>query len=210
MRHLAWILVLLAGLARADGSALEAAVDAHRRGEVESARQALEALSRQGLPAADWNLGVIALDAGRPADAARHMRRAAEAGFVTAMFGLGRLHETGRLGRPDLPEALRWYGLAAEAGSVDGMVELATGYYLGRGLPRDRAAAARWYREAAKGGDVGAQYLIAAMYETGDGVDLDLRLARYWYDVAAKNGDEAAPDKVKELDRKARAAAPAA
>lgn len=206
MRHLAWTLALLTGLAQADESALEAAVAAHQRGEVAAARAALEALARQGLPAAEWNLGVIALDAGRPEEAARHMQRAAEAGFVTAMFGLGRLHETGRLGRPDLPQALRWYALSAEAGSVDGMVELATGYYLGRGLPQDRAAAARWYREAAKGGDVGAQYLIASMYETGDGVEADLRLARYWYDVAAKNGDEAAPDKVRELDRKARGA----
>jgi uncharacterized protein len=203
MKTFAWIAVLFAATAWADESALEAAVQAHRRGEVETARTALEALARQGIPAAHWNLGVIALDAGRPQEAARHMRRAAEGGFVTAMFGLGQLHETGRLGRPDLPEALRWYGRAAAAGSVDAMVELATGYYLGRGLPRDRAAAARWYREAAKGGDVGAQYLIASMYETGDGVERDLRLARYWYDVAAKNGDEAAPDKVRELDAKA-------
>lgn len=206
MRHLAWILALLCGLAQADEGALEAAVEAHRRGDVAGALTALQALSRQGLPAADWNLGVIALDAGRPEEAARHMQRAAEAGFVTAMFGLGRLHETGRLGRPDLPLALRWYGRAAEAGSVDGMVELATGYYLGRGLPRDRGLAARWYREAAKGGDVGAQYLIASMYETGDGVEADLRLARYWYEVAAKNGDEAAPGKLEALDRQARRA----
>lgn len=201
----AWMFLVLAGLARADESALEAAVAAHQRGEVETARAALETLARQGLPAAHWNLGVIALDAGRPEAAARHMRRAAEAGFVTAMFGLAKLYETGRLGAPDLPQALRWFAAAAEAGSVDGMVELATGFYLGRGVPRDRAAAARWYREAAKGGDVGAQYLIAAMYETGDGVARDLRLARYWYDVAAKNGDEAAPDKVRELDAKAQA-----
>ena len=56
--------------------------------------------------------------------------------------------------------------------------------------------------EAAKGGDVGAQYLIASMYETGDGVPQDLRLARYWYGVAADNGDEAAPGKLKELERR--------
>lgn len=203
----AWLFALLAGLAQADESALEAAVAAHRRGEVETARLALEALARQGVPAAHWNLGVIALDAGRPEEAARHMRFAADAGFVTAMYGLAKLYETGGLGAPDLPQALRWFAAAAAAGSVDGMVELATGFYLGRGTPRDLAAAARWYREAAKGGDVGAQYLIASMYEAGDGVERDLRLARYWYDVAAKNGDEAAPDKVKELDAKAKAQA---
>jgi uncharacterized protein len=205
MKKLVWIALLAAGSAFANESALEAAVELHRRGEVEAARGALETLARQGVPAAHYNLGVIALDAGKPQEAARHMRRAADGGFVTAMFGLGRLFETGRLGRPDLREALRWYGRAAEAGSVEGMVEFATGHYLGRGVPRDRAAAARWYREAAKGGDVGAQYLIASMYEAGDGVERDLRLARYWYDVAAKNGDEAAPGKVRELDAKERA-----
>lgn len=192
--------------AAADDAALREAVAAHERGEVDAARRALEALSRQGVAAADWNLGVIALDAGRPQEAARWMERAAAGGFVTAMYGLGQMHETGRLGRPDLVVAQRWYLRAAEAGSVDAMVEVATAHYLGRGAARDRAAAARWYREAAKGGDVGAQYLIASMYENGDGVERDLRLARYWYDIAARNGDEAAPGKLKELD--ARAAQP--
>jgi len=189
-----------------DTAALEAAVQAHERGDVAGARQALEALSRQGVPAADYNLGVIALDAGQPAEAARWMERAARAGFVTAMVGLGRLHDTGRLGRTDLLQAQRWFTLAAQAGSVDAMVEVGTAFYLGRGAVRDRAAAAHWYREAAKGGDVGAQYLLAAMYEGGDGVDADLRLARYWYDIAAKNGDEAAPSKLKELDARLKAA----
>lgn len=185
-------------------AALEAAVAAHGRGEVAAARQALLALSRRGVPAADYNLGVIALDTGRTAEAVRWMRRAAEAGFVTAMVGLGRLHDTGRLGRPDPTQAQRWFLPAAEAGAVDAQVEVATAHYLGRGAPRDRAVAARWYREAAKGGDVGAQYLIASMYEAGDGVEQDLRLARYWYDIAAKNGDEAAPGKLLELDERAR------
>jgi TPR repeat protein len=184
--------------------ALEAAVAAHARGEVAAAQRALLALSRQGVPAADYNLGVIALDTGRTAEAVRWMRRAAEAGFVTAMVGLGRLHDTGRLGRPDPMQAQRWFLKAAEAGSVDAQVEVATAHYLGRGAKRDRATAARWYREAAKGGDVGAQYLIASMYEAGDGVEQDLRLARYWYDIAAQNGDEAAPGKRQELDERAR------
>jgi TPR repeat protein len=202
MRLLLLMVFCLAGPVLAEDSALQQAVQAYERGDTATARSALEALSRQGLPAADYNLGVIALDAGQPAEAARWMERAAHGGFVTAMVGLGRLHDTGRLGHPDPAQAQRWFTLAAEAGSVDAMVEVGTAFYLGRGALRDRAAAAHWYREAAKGGDVGAQYLIASMYETGDGVEADLRLARYWYDVAAKNGDEAAPSKLQELDRR--------
>jgi TPR repeat protein len=185
---------------------LEDAMRAYERGEVEPARRALQALSRQGVPAADYNLGVLALDQGRPAEAARWMQRAAGQGFVTAMLGLGRLHDTGRLGRPDPAQALRWFLPAAEAGSVDAMVEAGTAYYLGRGAAQDRAEAARWYLEAARGGDIGAQYLIASMYEAGDGVEQDWRLARYWYQMAALNGDEAAPGKLADLDRRRAAA----
>lgn len=183
-------------------SPIELAIGAYERGDVESARRQLEALARRGLPAAEHNLGVMALDQGRPEDAEAHFRRAAAGGFVTAMLALGQLHEQGRLGRRDLPTAMHWYRQAAEGGSVDAMVETGTAFYLGRGAPLDKAQAAHWYREAAKGGDVGAQYLIASMYETGDGVPQDLRLARYWYGVAADNGDEAAPGKLKELERR--------
>ncbi|MCB1998818.1 MAG: sel1 repeat family protein [Burkholderiaceae bacterium] len=181
-------------------SPIEQAIGAYARGDVDGARRQLEALARRGLPAADHNLGVMALDQGQPEAAEAHFRRAAGAGFVTAMLALGQLHEQGRLGRRDLPTAMHWYRLAAEGGNVQGMVETGTAHYLGRGAPLDKAQAAHWYREAAKGGDVGAQYLIAAMYETGDGVPQDLRLARYWYGVAADNGDEAAPGKLKELE----------
>jgi TPR repeat protein len=189
-------------LARPAGSAIEQAMGAYERGDVDTARRLFEALSRSGLPAADYNLAVMALAAGQPALAEGHMRRAAAAGFVTAMLGLGRLHEAGWLGRVDLPAAMHWYRLAAEGGSVEAMVETGTAHYLGRGAALDRAQAAHWYREAAKGGDIGAQYLIASMYEAGDGVQQDLRLARYWYSIAAGNGDEAAPGKLKEIDAK--------
>jgi len=198
-------------------AALAEAIGHYGRGEVEAARQAFEALARQGVPAADYNLALMHLNGDLPggaAEAARLMRRAADAGFVTAMFGLGQLYEQGRLGAPDLVQAHAWHLRAAQAGSVDAQVAAGTAYYLGRGAEQDMARAARWYREAAKGGDVGAQYLIASMYEAGLGVEQDLRLARYWYDIAARNGDEAAPGKVRELDERLRGrrdcAAPAA
>lgn len=183
--------------------ALTEAIGQYGRGQTDAARRAFEALSARGVAAADYNLALMHLNGdlpGGPAEARRLMQRAAQAGFVTAMVGLGQLHEDGRLGRRDLPRSLRWYLRAAHAGSVDAQVAAGTAYYLGRGAPQDMAQAAQWYRLAAVGGDVGAQYLIASMYETGLGVARDLRLARYWYDAAARNGDEAAPDKVKELD----------
>jgi len=194
--------------AEADERALTEAIGLYGRGEAVAAAAAFEALARRGLPAADYNLAVMQLQGDAPggAEGARmHLLRAADRGFVTALFGLGQLYEQGRLGRPDLAQAHGWYLRAAEAGSVDAQVAVGTAHYLGRGAPKDLAAAAHWYREAAKGGDVGAQYLIASMYEAGDGVPQDLRLARYWYDIAARNGDEAAPGKRQEVDARLKA-----
>ena len=188
-------------------TAIEEAVATYERGDLVTARSAFTRLAREGIPAAHYNLAVMHLRAelpnANPRDALRLMTRAAEAGFVTAVFGLAQLHELGQAGlRVDLVEANRWYQRAAEAGSVDAQVAIGTAHYLGRGAVKDAALAARWFRIAAQGGDVGAMYLIASMFEAGDGVERDLKEARYWYGVAARNGDDAAPSKVKEIDAK--------
>jgi uncharacterized protein len=202
---------------------LAAAVQQFEAGQMPQARAAFEALSRQGLPAAQYNLAVMHLQghtrpAGSPASAAQKaadqktaealLTRAAKGGFVTAQFMLGQALESGQLGRRDLVLAHRWYEVAALAGSVPAQVAMGTAYYLGRGRSKDPQQALHWFREGAKGGDLGAMYLLASMYEQGDGTDVDLRLARYWYGIAAEQGDEAAPGKVKELD--AQLAKPAA
>lgn len=196
--------------AQAASSDVEAALGAYEAGRLEEAHRRLEALARSGVPVAQYNLAVMYLrgevPGGDVARAVPWLERAADAGFVTAMFGLGRMYEEGLAGvRRDLARAHAWYLRAAQAGSVDAQVAAGTAYYLGRGAPHDTREAARWYREAATGGDVGAQYLLASMYEHGEGVAADLRLARYWYDIAARNGDEAAPGKRDEIDRRLRA-----
>lgn len=186
---------------------IEAAVAAYEQGDLARARRDFTRLSRTGVPAADYNLAVMNLRGevpkASPREALRLMTRAAEAGFVTAMFGLGQLHELGQAGlQVNLAQAHHWYQRAAAAGSVDAQVAVATAHYLGRGAAKDAALAARWFRVAAQGGDIGAMYMVASMFEAGDGVERDLREARYWYSVAARNGDDAAPSKVKELDVK--------
>ena len=198
--------LLVAVPARAE-IGIDEAVAAYERGELATARSAFTRLARNGLPAAQYNLAVMHLRGEVPkakaGDALRLMTRAAQAGFVTAIYGLGQMHELGQGGLPvDLVAANRWYERAADAGSVDGQVAIATAYYLGRGAPKDPVRAARWFRTAAQGGDIGAMYLYASMLESGDGVERDLHEARYWYHAAASNGDEAAPSKVKELDIK--------
>jgi len=210
---LAAVLGVFTGVqANAAGPRIEDAVAAYERGDMAAARTAFRRLGLEGVAAADYNLAVMHLRDELPnasrREALRLMTRAAEAGFVTGLYGLAQLHELGQAGLTvDLVQANRWYLRAAEAGSVDGQVAIGTAHYLGRGAPKDLARAARWFRIAAQGGDVGAMYLYASMVESGDGVDRDLHEARYWYAAAARNGDDAAPSKVRELD--ARLAAPA-
>lgn len=194
-----------AAAAAVPAAGIEDAIAAYERGELVTARNAFTRLARTGVPAAQYNLAVMHLRGEVPhasaRDALRLMTRAADAGFVTAIYGLGQLHELGQAGlRVDLREANRWYLRAAEAGSVDGQVAIATAHYLGRGAAKDAALAAHWFRIAAQGGDIGAMYIYASMAEAGDGVAQDLNEARYWYQAAARNGDEAAPSKVKEID----------
>lgn len=191
---------------------LQDALEAYARGDFATARAAFERLSREGVPAADYNLAVMHLRGERrdasTAEAVRLMERAAGAGFVTAMVGLGELYERGHTGlKPDLPLSVRWFRRAAEAGSVEAQLAVATAHYLGRGAPLDKAQAARWYRLAAQGGDAGAMYLYAAMVETGDGVAIDLAEARYWYAAAARNGEAGAAEKARAIDDKLKAPA---
>ncbi len=190
--------------ARADDR-LQSALAAYQRGDFAVARTAFERLSRQGVPAADYNLAVMHLRGERRdasvREALRLMTRAADAGFVTAMVGLGELYERGHAQLPrDLALSVQWYRRGAEAGSLEAQLAVATAHYLGRGAALDKVQAARWYRLAAQAGDGSAMYLYASMLESGDGIEIDLAEARYWYDAAGRNGETGGAEKARALD----------
>lgn len=207
MRLLAALLLTLAASAVHADARLDNALAAYQRGDFASARLAFERLAREGVPAADYNLAVMHLRRERPdadpREALRLMARAADAGFVTAMVGLGELYERGQapLVR-DLVQSVLWLRRAAEAGSVEGQLAVATAHYLGRGAALDKTQAARWFRLAAQQGDGGAMYLFASMCESGDGTPRDLAEARYWYAAAARNGEVGAAEKAKAIEKK--------
>jgi uncharacterized protein len=207
MKRWWWLGLWMSAASALAQTPLDAAVAAYQRGDLTAARSAFMQLSRQGVPAADYNLAVMHLRREMPAasdaEAVRLMTRAADGGFVTAMVGMAELHELGRAGlKVDLMQSVLWSRRAAEAGSVDAQVTMGTAHFLGRGAAKDTSLAARWFRRAAQGGDVGAMFLVASLYESGDGVPLDLAEARYWYNAAARNGEPGADLKVKELDAK--------
>jgi uncharacterized protein len=197
-------------LSVAQQTRLDLAVIEYSSEHFDAARVAFEALARQGVPAAQFNLAVMHLKGQlpqpKPATARRLLESASRGGFITAQVMLAKSLESGDFGPRDLPQAHRWWLMAANAGDGEAQLAMGTAHFLGRGVKKDSARAAHWFREVAKAGDVGAQYLLASMYEQGDGLEQDLRLARYWYDAAAKNGDPAAPAKVKEMDARMTAA----
>jgi uncharacterized protein len=205
MRILVALCLVFAALTvRADARLLQA-LAAYERGDFAAARADFERLSREGVPAADYNLAVMHLRGERRdanvQEAVRLMSRAANAGFVTAMVGLGELYERGHAQLPrDLAQSVRWYRRGAEAGSLEAQLAVATAHYLGRGTALDRALAARWFRLAAQAGDGGAMYLYASMLESGDGIERDLAEARYWYAAAGRNGEVGAAEKAKALE----------
>lgn len=194
-------------LAPAQQAALERAVADYEAGRLGEARVALQALARQQVPAAQYDLAVMHLrgEMPRPSrrQAAQLLLAAAQGGFVTAQFMWAQSLENGEFGSRDLVAAHEWYERAASAGSVPAQLAMGTAYYLGRGRPQDAARAAHWYRQAALGGDEGAMYLLASMYEQGDGVAQDRRLARHWYAQAADQGDVAARAKLAAWDQQA-------
>ena len=101
----------LAGPAHAD-TPLEAALAAYERGDLPRAAQGFAALSRQGLPLADYNLAMMHIRAelAKPdlAEAKRLLERAAARKLVRAQLALGQWHEQGLQGKPDLPTSVRW------------------------------------------------------------------------------------------------------
>ena len=181
----------------ASAAAIDDAGAAYARGALAAARSAFTRLSRQGLPAADYNLAVMHLRAefphASPREALRLMTRAAEAGFVTAIFGLAQLHEQGQAGlRVDLVEATRWYQRAAELGNSEGMSSLAVMLENGSGLTQDYGRAAEYYRLAANAGDARGYLGLGSLTARGAGVRASPAEALKLFQAAADRGSVAA------------------
>ena len=104
MRRLLLALVMCSSLPASAHAApgIEAAVAAYESGDLVKARSAFTRLARNGVPAAEYNLAVMhlrgELPRPDPREALRLMTHAAEAGFVTGIYGLAQMHELGQGG----------------------------------------------------------------------------------------------------------------
>lgn len=97
------------------------------------------------------NKGVVAVKAGKYAEAMRLYKKAIKQGESDGKSenNIGVLYAKGQSVPKDLVEALRWFRIAARKGSRDAMVSLGWFYEYGKGgVSANDAEAARWYRRA--------------------------------------------------------------
>ena len=119
-------------------------------------------------------------------EAARQMRDlAAEGGHPLAQEMKGRLCLREK---PDADCALAWLGRAAAQGRASAMSLLGWMYSSGELVPRDDKRAFAYFMDAARLGDAAAQNNLGQMYETGRGVSANANEAFAWYKRAAEAG----------------------
>jgi TPR repeat protein len=174
---------------------LEDADAAIERGDYEEAYRLTKPLAQEGIPEAQFNLGLMyALGQGVPQDeteAAKWFRKAAEQGDPFAQSGIGLMYYEGQGVPQDYAEAVKWWRMSEEHDGNPPHTTFLLGsmYYQGAGVPQDYAEAAKWYQKAADRGDSDAQNNLGNMYENGQGVPQDYTEAVKWYRKAADQGN---------------------
>ena len=148
--------VLSAGMVRAEAGASAKASRAYKAGDYAAAKTALLPLAEAGDPAAQFQLGHMAVEGkGAEADpeaAAAWFRRAAEQGHALAQFNLAILHVKGRGVARDAGLAAQWLAKAAAKGVAAAQNNLGYLYATGEGVPADLVEAHKWFSLAASAG----------------------------------------------------------
>ena len=126
-------------------------------GDRDTALSWLRRAADQGLPQAQYNLGLIFENGtGVPrsqADATAWFRRAAEQGHVQAQLNLATQYFLGRGAPRDFAQAAVWYERAAQGDDVAAQYIIASLYEHGDGVAQDLRRARHWYEQAAMQGD---------------------------------------------------------
>lgn len=103
-----------------------------------------------------------------PAEAARLLQRAADAGSAEAQYELALQYEKGRGVDPDPVRALALYRQSADQDYADALNDMGFFYYQGMlGLPQDRQTALRYFERAADLRHPQAMYNFAALIDDG-------------------------------------------
>ena len=129
--------------------------------------------------------------AGRTEDAMNAIEGAARRGYPAAETLIGMIHEAGHLsekGKPDYPNAIRWYKFASDRGYPAAQRKMGFLYEKGLGFKRADNMAVEWYHKAASHGYAPAQVDLGLMFTVGRGVKRNYATAIEWFTKAANAG----------------------
>ncbi len=120
-----------------------------QRGELGHAWVCFLGAAQDGLPEANYQLGVMRLQGqGLPVDFAEAVRWftvAAEQGVPEAQHNLAILYQEGKGVVRNIETAALWYRRAADQGSTRAQIKLSDMYAKGEGVPMDKAESKRLY-----------------------------------------------------------------
>jgi TPR repeat protein len=115
------------------------------------------------------------------------LRKAADAGHVRAMTGLGTLLAREERSDEEKRESIDWYRRAAELGDSSGMVFMGFAYREGRGVSVDEKKAVEWFTKAHEAGARNAAELAGRLLSYRAENHLE---AVKWLRIAAESGNE--------------------
>lgn len=164
---------------------------------VAGAQDTLDAAVKAGNPIAQFQKGLVQLQAGQMEEGARLIRLAANRNQPAAQYRLAKLYESGTGITKDPITARELIERAARGGNRIAMHDLGNYNAYGQGgLDRDMGEALDWFTKAAERGVVDSQFNVAFLREGNEGVPADLETALFWYHIAARQGDQGAPDRI--------------
>lgn len=164
---------------------------------VADAQNTLDAAVAAGNPIAQFQKGLVQLQAGEMEDGARLIRLAANRNQPAAQYRLAKLYEAGTGLAKDPITARELIERAARGGNRIAMHDLGNYHAYGQGgLERNMDDALDWFTKAAERGVVDSQFNVAFLREGNEGVAADIETALFWYHVAARQGDPGAPDRI--------------
>ena len=145
--------------------------------------------AEQGLPASQYNLGMMLLERGYPGEAFSWFLSAANQDYVRAQYQTGLMLSDGLGVEKNPEEALKQLEAAAERGLPLAQFKTAGKYFKGQGAPPSQEKAFKWFLSAAQLGHIEAQGNAGVMYLQGWGTEKNLKEAYYWFRKAADQGD---------------------
>lgn len=149
-------------------------------------------LARQGDSSAVTQMGHAYLSGnfGKPKDvaqAASYFRKAADAGYLPAIYTLAQMTEKGLGTEKNITKAFELYNQAAEDGFPEAAAVVGAYYLFGGSVAVNLELARKWLEIGAEQGVVSAQYLMGGLYEEGKAVPKDASKAADWFRRAFDN-----------------------